>query len=79
MIHKYSAPTASAPVAQVVRYYSKGVGRAGAHTHWIMEASEGTREWHKAVAYCQAQAQSAEGRSAPAGCAVINTLAQSGY
>ncbi|UEO00461.1 hypothetical protein A9R16_003405 [Acidiferrobacter thiooxydans] len=32
MIHKYSAPTASAPVAQVVRYYSKGVGRAGAHT-----------------------------------------------
>lgn len=78
MIHKYSPPTASAPVAQIVAYYGKsGMGAAGANSHWTMEASEGSREWRRAVRYCQAQAQSA-GRSAP-GCATIETLAQSGY
>lgn len=80
MIHAYSPPARSAPVAQIVAYYSKGVGRAGESSHWTMEASEGTLEWRKAVRYCQAQAQqSAEGQSAPRGCAIIQTLAESGY
>jgi hypothetical protein len=76
MIHKYSPPTATAPVAQIVRYYRKGgMGAVGASSHWTMEASEGTREWAKAVRYCQAQ----RARHAVPGCAVINTLFQSGY
>lgn len=86
MIHKYSPPTSHAPVAQIVAYYSKGgQGAAGQNSHWTMEASEGSREWRRAVRYCQAQAQAqnigwsaSAGRSAP-GCATIETLAQSGY
>lgn len=86
MIHKYSPPSVTAPVSQIVRYYSKGgLGAAGAGSHWTMEASEGTREWHKAVTYCQAQAQQAAdlggdgaGHAVP-GCETIDTLAESGY
>ena len=90
MIHKYSPPSASAPVAQIVAYYSKGgLGAAGQNSHWTMEASEGTREWRQAVRYCQAQEAAGQntswnGESAgqgqgAAGCATINTLVQSGY
>ena len=85
MIHKYSPPSATAPVAQIIRYYSKGgLGAAGANSHWTMEASEGTREWRKAVRYCQAQAQQAADlggnkKSGVPGCATIETLSQSGY
>jgi hypothetical protein len=82
MIHKYSPPTGTAPVAQIVAYYSKG-GLGAAGSHWTMEASENTAQWHKAVAYCRAQAQQAsdlgDSKGAPAGCATIRTLAQSGY
>lgn len=88
MIHKYSPPSATAPVAQIVRYYSKGgLGAAGAGSHWTMEASEGTREWKRAVAYCQARAQAqdadwngeSQAQHAAPGCATINTLSQAGY
>lgn len=86
MIHKYSPPSASAPVAQIVRYFGKGgLGAAGADSHWTMEASENTAQWHKAVAYCRAQAQQSAdlpGDGAghgTSGCATIRTLAQSGY
>lgn len=89
MIHKYSPPTSHAPVAQIVKYFGKGgLGAMGANQHWTMEASEGSREWRRAVRYCQAQAQAqaqntswsgaSAGRSAQ-GCSVINTLAESGY
>ena len=86
MIHEYSPPSRTAPVSQIVAFYSKGgLGAAGADPHWTMEASENTAEWHKAVAYCRAQAQQsaylyggAIGHAAP-GCATIRTLAQSGY
>ena len=86
IIHVYSPPTRTAPVAQIVAYYSKGgQGSAGQNSHWTMEASEGTREWTRAVRYCQAQrAQNvswsggASAQRAP-GCAVIDTLVQAGY
>ena len=72
LIHAYSPPPSrTAAVAQVVAFYSKGIGRAGENSHWTMEASEDTAEWRKAVAYCAGQA--------PAGCATINTLSESGY
>ena len=83
MIHKYSPPSHTAPVAQIVKYYSKGgLGAAGESSHWTMEASEGTREWRRAVRYCRTQAQDigwSGARHIPAGCATIKTLAQSGY
>ena len=89
VIRAYSPPTASAPVAQIVAYYGKGgQGAMGANQHWTMEASEGTREWTRAVRYCQAQSRRAQnvswsdgasaGHGAP-GCATITTLAESGY
>lgn len=82
LIRAYSPPSRTSPVAQIVTYYSKGIGHAGEDSHWTMEASEGTREWTRAVRYCTAQAQAQSGESAgqaPAGCATINTLSQSGY
>ena len=82
VIRAYSPPTRTAPVAQIVAYYSKGgQGAAGQNSHWTMEASEGTREWRKAVRYCQsrASAQDANAPKAPAGCATIRTLVESGY
>ena len=88
VMHVYSPPARTAPISQIVAYYGKGgQGAAGQNSHWTMEASEGTREWAKAVRYCQSQTQSAQnvswrgasaGHGAP-GCGVINTLAQSGY
>ena len=88
IIHSYSPPTRTAPIAQLVNYYSKGgLGAVGAGSHWTMEASEGTLEWRRAVRYCQAQAQAqnvgwngdgASAQRAPA-CGVIDTLAQAGY
>ncbi len=88
VINAYSPPARSAPVAQIVAYYSKGgLGAMGANQHWTTEASEGTREWAKAVRYCQSQAQAQNAswsgagaeRGATPGCSVINTLSQSGY
>lgn len=80
LIHAYSPPSRTSPIAQIVRYYDKGIGHAGESSHWTMEASDGTREWTRAVRYCQAQAQSGEqGQSAAPGCATINTLSESGY
>ena len=87
VIRAYSPPTASAPVAQIVAYYGKGgQGAMGANQHWTMEASEGTREWRRAVRYCQAQAQNenvgwsgASTQHSVPGCATIETLAQAGY
>lgn len=81
MIHKYSPPARTAPIARIVEYFGKGgIGAVGETAHWTSEASEGTREWRKAVRYCQAQAQSGENaKHAPAGCGAIETLVQSGY
>ena len=89
LIRVYSPPARTAPISQIVRYFGKGgLGAAGQNSHWTMEASEGTAEWHKAVRYCQAQAKAqnenvswsgASAQRAAPGCAVINTLAQSGY
>lgn len=84
LIRTYSPPARTAAVAQIVTYYSKGgLGAMGASSHWTMEASEGSAEWTKAVAYCQAQAQDGEsagqGQSVAPGCNVIETLSQSGY
>ena len=87
IMHVYSPPSRTAPVAQIIAYYSKGgLGAAGQGSHWTMEASEGTAEWRKAVRYCQSQAQNenvgwsgASAGHASAGCATITTLAQSGY
>ena len=87
IIHSYSPPTRTAPIAQLVNYYSKGgLGAVGAGSHWTMEASEGTSEWTRAVRYCQAQAQAqdvgwsgASAQRAVPGCATIDTLSQSGY
>ncbi len=89
VMHSYSPPARTAPIAQIVRYFGKGgQGAMGASSHWTMEASEGTAEWHKAVRYCQARARRAQnvswsdgasaGHGAP-GCATITTLAESGY
>ena len=84
LLRKYSPPARTAPIAQIVRYYSR-TGAVGGSGHWIMEASEGSREWTRAVRYCQAQASAQDAGwsgAAPkvsAGCGVINTLAQSGY
>ena len=86
IMHAYSPPAQTAPIAQIVRYFGKGgQGAMGAGSHWTMEASEGTREWTRAVRYCQAQrAQNvswsggASAQRAP-GCAVIDTLVQAGY
>ena len=86
LIHVYSPPARTAPISQIVRYFGKGgQGAAGQNSHWTMEASEGTREWAKAVRYCQAQAQAqdvgwsgASAQRAP-GCATIDTLSQAGY
>ena len=85
MIHKYSPPRASAPIAQIIRYYSKGTGAVGGSGHWTMEASEGSAQWRRAVRYCHARAQNTGwSGGAPTTpkekeCATINTLAQSGY
>ena len=84
LIHAYSPPSRTSPVARIVRYYSKGIGHAGQSSHWTMEASEGTREWGRAVRYCQSQSASVQNASGSAGhtvtgCATINTLAASGY
>lgn len=85
MIHKYSPPSRTAPVAQIVRYFGRGgLGAMGENSHWTMEASEGTAEWHRAVRYCQSQSASVQSASGSAGhtvpgCATINTLAASGY
>ncbi len=86
LIHSYSPPSANAPVAQVIQYFGKGgLGAAGENSHWTMEASENTAQWRKAVRYCQARASaqdagwSGAAPKVPAGCGVINTLAQSGY
>jgi hypothetical protein len=89
LIRVYSPPARTAPISQIVAYYSKGgQGAMGANQHWTMEASEGAAEWHRAVRYCQAQAQTAQnvswsdGASAQhtvPGCATINTLSESGY
>lgn len=89
LLHKYSPPRASAPIAQIIRYYSKGTGAVGGSGHWTMEASEDTTQWRKAVRYCQAQQSQASAQDAnwtgggapkvPAGCATIDTLAASGY
>ena len=87
LLHKYSPPPRTAPIAQIIRYYNKGVGAAGGSGHWTMEASENTAQWRKAVRYCQAQAVAQDtGWSGGAPktpkekeCATINTLAQSGY
>ena len=84
LLHKYSPPSANAPIAQIVRYYSSA-GAVGGSGHWIMEASEGSREWTRAVRYCQAQASAQDANwsgsapKAPAGCRTIDTLAESGY
>ena len=82
LLHKYSPPAQTAPIAQIVRYYSR-TGAVGGSGHWTMEASEGSREWRRAVQYCQARAHntgwSGTTPKAPAGCATIDTLAQSGY
>lgn len=86
MIHKYSPPSRTAPVAQIVRYFGKGgVGAVGENAHWTSEASEGTAGWHEAVRYCMAQAQQSADLSGDSaghmvpGCGTIDTLAQSGY
>ena len=85
LLHKYSPPARTAPIAQIVHYYSQGTGAVGGSGHWTMEASENTTQWHKAVRYCQARtgAQdtgwSGSAPKTPKGCGVINTLAQSGY
>ena len=83
-VHKVGAPAQSAPVAAQVAYFAKGIGKIGQNQHWTTQASENTREWQKAKAYCQSQfqEQSAEGsagQSAEQGCSVINELANSGY
>ena len=85
IIHSYSPPARTAPIARIVQYFGKGgLGAVGANQHWTTEASEGTREWRKAVRYCQAQAQQAADlggnkKSGVPGCATIETLSQSGY
>lgn len=85
LLHKFSPPARTAPIAQIVAYYSKGTGAVGGSGHWTSEASEGTAEWRRAVRYCQARtgAQdtgwSGSAPKAPAGCATIDTLAESGY
>ena len=84
LLHKYSPPAQTAPIAQIVRYYSR-TGAVGGSGHWTMEASEGSAQWRRAVRYCQAQASAQDANwsgsapKAPAGCATIDTLAQSGY
>ncbi|MDA8205435.1 MAG: hypothetical protein M0Z36_05150 [Thermaerobacter sp.] len=85
ILHKYSPPTANAPIAQIVRYYSKGTGAVGGSGHWTMEASEGSAQWRRAVRYCRARASAQDtgwsggAPKAPTGCATIQTLAGSGY
>ena len=80
LLHQYSPPSANAPIAQIIAYYSKGTGAVGGSGHWTMEASEGSREWRKAVRYCQARAQNTgSAPKAPAGCRTTDTLAESGY
>ena len=72
-VHKEGAPGANAPVAAQVAYFAKGIGKVGENQHWLTQASENTREWQKAKAYCQSQ------ESAGQGCGVVNELANSGY
>ena len=88
LLRKYGPPARTAPIARIVRYYNKGAGAAGGSGHWIMEASEGSREWTRAVRYCQARASAQDAGwsgaapkapAGPAGCATIDTLAESGY
>ncbi len=79
MIHTYGAPPADAPVAQQVQYFSQGLGKVGQNSHWIMEASENTREWRKAKAYCQSQSEQEGSAGHVEGCGTINELANSGY
>lgn len=73
-VHRVSAPGANAPVAQQVAYFAKGIGKVGENAHWLTQASEDTRTWQKAKAYCAGQ----EG-SAGQGCSTVNELANSGY
>lgn len=77
-VHKVGVTGANAPVAQQVRYYSKGVGKRGQNQHWLTQASEGTQQWQKAKAYCQA-AQGSAGQERVQGCGTINELVNSGY
>lgn len=87
LLHKYSPPARTAPISQIVAYYSQGTGAVGGSGHWMMEASENTTQWRAAVRYCQAQAAAQDANwsggndtpKMPKGCGVINTLAQSGY
>jgi hypothetical protein len=72
-VHKVGAPSANAPVAQTIAYYSKGIGRLGQNAHWTTQASEDTTQWQYAFAFCQSQG------SAGQGCGVVNELANSGY
>ncbi|MHB1750057.1 MAG: hypothetical protein ACYCR3_08050, partial [Acidithiobacillus sp.] len=81
-VHKVSAPAQNAPVAQQVAYYSKGIGKVGQNQHWMTQASENTREWQKAKAYCESAERSAEQEGSAGqerGCGTINELANSGY
>jgi hypothetical protein len=77
-VRKEGAPGVNAPVAAQVAYFSKGVGRVGQNQHWITQASENTREWRKAKAYCQSQ-ESAGQEGSASGCGTIDELANSGY
>ncbi|MHB1565150.1 MAG: hypothetical protein ACYCXG_00250 [Acidiferrobacter sp.] len=85
-VHKVGAPARNAPVAAQVQYYANGIGKLGERSHWLTQASEGTRQWQKAKTYCQSQSQSqiesagqGQGSTGQGGCGTINQLAESGY
>jgi len=80
-VHKVGAPAQNAPVAQQVAYFAKGVGKLGANSHWMTQASEDTQAWQKAKAYCQNQQSAGQGQGSTGqgGCGTINQLAESGY
>ncbi len=78
-VHKEGAPSATAPVAQQVAYFSKGVGKVGQNSHWMTQASENSKEWRKAKAYCQSGAAQEGSTGHARGCGVVNELANSGY
>ena len=73
-VRKEGAPGVNAPVAAQVAYFAKGIGKVGQNAHWTMEASENTREWQKAKAYCESQSA-----GHARGCGTIDELANSGY
>ena len=76
MIRRYGAPSPHATAARQVAYFSKGVGRIGQNQHWLMEASQDTRAWRRASAYCQ---RAKYNQVRVRGCGIVNQLRDSGY